>query len=102
MRERAISVREALSRHPWATTLMESRTRPGPANLRHHDSVIGRLRDAGFTIEGAAHAFSVINGYVYGFALQQRSSPFQTPEEVAAVADIILTQMGGEYPRLVR
>src|SRR5438552_11601113 len=71
MRERAISAREALLRHPWATSLMQSRTKPGPATLRHHDSVLGSLRGAGFTVVMAAHAFSVIDGYVYGFALQQ-------------------------------
>jgi AcrR family transcriptional regulator len=47
----AISAREALARHRWAIPLMESRTRPGPANLRHHDAVIGRLREAGFSIK---------------------------------------------------
>jgi AcrR family transcriptional regulator len=46
MRRRAISVRDALSRHRWAIGLMEARRSPGPANLRHHDAVIGRLRAA--------------------------------------------------------
>src|SRR5882762_9372418 len=48
MRQRAVSARQALSRHPWAIALMESRTSPGPATLRHHDAVIGSLREAGF------------------------------------------------------
>ena len=48
MRQRAISVHDALSRHRWAIGLMESRANPGPANLRHHDAVIGSLRAAGF------------------------------------------------------
>jgi AcrR family transcriptional regulator len=100
MRRRAISLREVLLHHPWATPLMESRTNAGPANLRHHDAVIGSLRGAGFTIEGAARVFSVINGYVYGFALQERSLPFQTPKELAAVADGVLRQMGDAYPHL--
>src|SRR5213595_1160476 len=69
MRRRAVSVRDALSRHRWAIGLMESRRNPGPANLRHHDAVIGRLRAAGFTIEMAAHAYSVLDSYIYGFAL---------------------------------
>ena len=43
-RQRAISAREALARHPWGIGLMESRTSPGPATLRHHDAVIGILR----------------------------------------------------------
>ena len=55
MRERAISVRDALLRHRWAIGLMESRASPGPASLRHHDAVIGNLRAAGFDMAMAAH-----------------------------------------------
>src|SRR5205809_6978122 len=44
MRQRAVSARQALRRHPWAAALMESRSTPGPANLRHHDAVLGILR----------------------------------------------------------
>ena len=47
MRKRAISTRQVLARHPWASSLMQSRTSPGPATLRHHDAVIGALRRSG-------------------------------------------------------
>jgi AcrR family transcriptional regulator len=100
MRKRAISAHEALLRHPWAPSLMQSRTKPGPATLRHHDSVLGRLRTAGFTLVMAAHAVSVIDGYVYGFALQQINIPLQSREQVAEVGQDILRQMAGEYPHL--
>src|ERR1700749_5007350 len=76
MRQRAISIRTVLSRHRWAIGLMESRTSPGPATLRHHDAVLGCLRDAGFSVELAAHAYSVLDSYIYGFALQERGLPF--------------------------
>jgi AcrR family transcriptional regulator len=100
MRKRAISAREALLRHPWAPSLMQSRTRPGPATLRHHDSVLGSLRKAGFTLVMAAHAVSVIDGYVYGFALQQINIPLRTPEQVAEVGENIFRRLAGEYPHL--
>jgi AcrR family transcriptional regulator len=101
MRQRGISVREALLRHPWATSLMQSRTRPGPATLRHHDSVLGALREAGFTVALAAHAFSVMDGYIYGFAMQQINLPLHTPEEVAEVGKKILQQLpAADYPHL--
>jgi AcrR family transcriptional regulator len=90
MRRRAVSAREALRRHPWATALMESRTTPGPANLRHHDAVLGVLRNAGFPVALAAHAYSLLDAYVYGFALQESSLPFETPEETAEVAESIM------------
>jgi hypothetical protein len=101
MRKRAISTREALSRHRWAIGLMESRTSPGPATLRHHDAVIESLRDAGFSIELAAHAYSVLDSYIYGFALQQASLPFDTGAQTADVAQEIMAQYSpGEYPHL--
>ncbi len=101
MRERAISAREVLSLHPWAIGLMESRTSPGPATLRHHDTVIGTLRGGGFSVEMAAHAFSALDSYIYGFALQEASLPFDTAEETAEVAQVILAQFpAGEYPHL--
>ena len=100
MRLRAISARKALLRHPWASSLMQSRTNPGLATLRHHDSVIGTLREAGFTIEMAAHAFSVIDSYIYGFAQQQQNLTYNTSPEAAQVAESILQQIPAEYPHL--
>ena len=101
MRQRAISVRDVLSRHRWAIGLMESRTTPGPANLRHHEDVIGTLRNAGFSIELAAHAYSALHSYIYGFAMQEPSLPFDTPQQTAEVAQAIMAQLpAGEYPHL--
>jgi AcrR family transcriptional regulator len=101
MRQRAISAREALLRHPWATGLMESRSTPGPATLRHHDAVLGILRSGGFSVALAAHAFSDLDSYIYGFALQEANLPFQTSEELAAMADTILEHLpADEYPHL--
>jgi AcrR family transcriptional regulator len=101
MRERAVSVRAALSRHPWATPLMQSRTSPGPATMRHHDTVIGTLRTAGFSVALTAHAFSALDSYIYGFAQQQRSLPFETGEQTAELAEAILARFPAEaYPHL--
>jgi AcrR family transcriptional regulator len=101
MRQRAMAAREVLARHPWAIALMESRSRPGAATLRHHDAVIGSLRQAGFSIAMAAHAYSVLDSYIYGFALQQASLPFQTSEEAAGIAEGMLRQFPAEaYPHL--
>ena len=101
MRRRGISARDVLVRHPWATSLMQARTKPGPATLRHHDLVLGSLRKAGFTVDMAAHAFSVMDGYIYGFALQQINLPSHTSEEAAELAESILRELrADEYPHL--
>ncbi len=101
MRRRAISVREVLARHRWAIGLMESRIHPGPANLRHHDAVIGNLRAAGFDMAMVAHAYSVLDGYIYGFALTKMSLPSERGVPVAEIAETMLQPFPvNEYPNL--
>ncbi len=101
MRQRAMSARAVLRRHPWAIALMESRSRPGPANLRHHDAVLGSLRSAGFSGLAATRAYNLVNSYVYGFALQEVSLPVATPERLRAVGEAIFQQIRpDDYPHL--
>jgi AcrR family transcriptional regulator len=99
MRKRALSVRAVLVRHRWAVGLLDSRTSPGLATLRHHDAVLGCLRGAGFSVELAAHAFSAMDSYIYGFVLQERSLPFDTPEETTELAQAMLAQFQ-DFPHL--
>jgi AcrR family transcriptional regulator len=101
MRRRAIAVRDALLHHRWAIGLMESRTNPGPANLRHHDAVIGCLRAAGFDMAAAATAYSLLDAYIYGFALTKMNLPFDTTTNIAEMAETMLEPFpAGEYPNL--
>lgn len=102
MRRRAIAVRDTLARHPWAVGLMESRRSPGPANLRHHDAVIGRLRAAGFDVAMTAHAYALLDSYIYGFALTKSNLPFESSQPVGDLAGAMLQPFPvNEYPNLV-
>lgn len=99
MAERAASSRARISAHPWALGLIESRRNPGPALLRHHDTVLGCLRTNGFTVALAAHAFSAIDAYVYGFVLTELNLPMQSGEQ----ADELVAEMAlpfDRYPHL--
>lgn len=101
MQERAVSVRAALTRHPWAISIMESRTSPGPATLRHHDAVIGCCRRAGFSVEMAAHAFSLIDSYIYGFVLQEVNLPFDDGDDLGEMVESIIPDLTASgYPHL--
>lgn len=102
MRRQALSAREVLARHPWATPLMESRTTPGPANLRHREAFTACLRRAGFSVVMATHANWLLNSYVYGHALQEANLPFDTADELAEMtADVYLPQLPPEqFPYL--
>ena len=102
LRRAASSARAVLRQHPWAVSLLESRTSPGPATLRHHDVILGTFRRAGFSLEGTAHAYAVLDAFVYGFAVQEASLPFDDPGEVSKVAAPMVEMMaGGAYPHLV-
>lgn len=94
METRAHSARRVLAAHPWGLGLIESRRSPGPASLRHHDSVLGCLRTAGFTVALAAHAFSVLDAYTYGFVLTEVNLPFEpgesTEEFLAGIAGALV------------
>jgi AcrR family transcriptional regulator len=104
MRTRAVSTREALARHRWAIGLMEGRTNHGPANLRLHNAVLGCLRAAGFSIEMSVHAYSVLDAYIYGFALQERDMSPESADDFAAEAQRQMREYEAvlsEYPHLV-
>lgn len=98
---RASSARDVLRRHPWAVALLESRSTPGPATLRHHDAVLGTLRGAGFSVEMTGHAYALLDAYVYGFAVQEASLPIG-PDAPDDAAESIAAQIAPDaYPHLV-
>lgn len=102
IRGRCVSARSVLNRHPWAPPLMESRTSPGPASLAHHDAVIGCFRGGGLSFALTAHAYAVVDSYLYGFTLQEANLPFGGGEEIAGIAeDIVAAMPVDEYRHLV-
>jgi AcrR family transcriptional regulator len=102
MRRRAISARDVLLDHPWAVSLMESRTHPGRANLDHHDAVVGNLFAAGFSATMAVRAYNLVDSYIYGFTLQEHQLPFESTQELGELAPEMLHAFpDGEYPNLV-
>jgi AcrR family transcriptional regulator len=102
MRRRAMSARDVFSRHSWAIGLLEARDSMGPTALRYLDAILGNLRSAGFSIENAAHAFWLLDCYVYGQVIQETSLPFSTSREMTESGGSILEQITtNEYPHLV-
>jgi len=101
MRRRAVSTRAAVARHRWAVGLLQSRTSPGPANFRLHNAVLGCLREAGFSVENAVHAYSLQDAYIYGFAFQEKTLPVDTPAQLAEAAESLRRQFSAdEYPHI--
>lgn len=102
IRRRALSARQVLARHRWAIGLMDARTSPGPANLRHHEAVTACLRRAGFSPVMATHANWVLDSYLYGFSMQETSLSFDSADVFADAAEsVYLPQLPPEeFPYL--
>jgi AcrR family transcriptional regulator len=101
MRKRAESARTVLRQHPWAISLIDSRTTT--PTLAQHNAVAGCLRHAGFSVPMAAHAMSLIDSYVHGFALQESSLPVDASGDISEATESIMEQqdmMSNAFPHL--
>lgn len=103
MRTRCLSAREVIRRHPWAAPLMESRMSPGPENLGHHEAVLACLRRGGLSYQMMAHAYAILDGFIYGFCFDEAMLPAQgAGDEFAEItADIAAAFDPSAYPHLV-
>lgn len=99
LRERAYTVRKILNCHPWAANLLESRAYIGPTRLRHHDSMLGILRNAGFSVELAFNTMIALTSYVYGFVIleQAHHKPEKNPKTVESAVPMIAP---AEHPHI--
>ncbi len=101
MTVRAHSARAALVRHPWAAGMLDARTSPGPANLGHHDAMLACLRQNGFSLAMTAHAYAVLDAYIYGFALQESALPGGgSSDELLDLAGDLMVEFATDYPHL--
>ena len=101
MRQRAISAHEVLLAHPWAAMLIISRFNIGPGMTRYLDATLGRLREGGFSIEGALDAWHTLDSHLYGFTLQQLNLPFGVEETQQVSADVLGQLPAHEFPYVV-
>ncbi len=101
MRHRAISAHDTLLLHPWAAPLVMSRFNIGPGMTRYLDATLGRLREGGFTIEGALDAWHALDSHIYGFTMQELSLPFDAAESPQVSAGVLPGLSGEDYPHVV-
>lgn len=86
IRKSAISVHNALRRHAWSCRLLMEARRMRPARLRYMDLLLGRLREAGFSADTTYHAYHVLDGHIFGFALWETGHTY-TPEEASSLVE---------------
>src|SRR5256886_12507691 len=100
IRSSAISVHQGLTRHPWACPLLMSPGHIRPARLQYMDSLLGRLREAGFSAETTYHAYHVLDAHIFGFSLWETSHAY-TAEEVSSFVEKFAQTITPEtYPYL--
>jgi AcrR family transcriptional regulator len=68
VRQRILSARQVLLRHPWAPRVLESRTNTSLAVLRYYDALLGLMHDGGFSWDLAHHALHALGSRALGFA----------------------------------
>jgi AcrR family transcriptional regulator len=98
VRQRILSARRALLRHPWASRVLESRTTPTPLVLEYMDSVIGTFRAGGFSVDLTHHVMHALGSRMFGFTQELFDNSASVDPEVQATA---LRQMAGKYPHIV-
>ena len=101
VRVRCLSSRAVLNQHPWAAPLMESRRSPGPVSLRHHEAVLACLRRGGLSWQLTAHAYAVLDSYIFGFAFEEANLPATGGEGLAEIAEEMAAAFDPQaYPTL--
>jgi AcrR family transcriptional regulator len=102
IRHRCTSARQVLATHPWAVPMLESRPAPGPATLHHHDAVLGCLLRADLPMAAVAHAYALIDAFVYGFAIQEASLPTGDAGSLDEIATAVREQLPpDQFPNLL-
>jgi AcrR family transcriptional regulator len=95
IRERILSARRALLRHPWASKVIESRTTPTPVVLGYMDSMIGLFRTGGFSLDLTHHAMHAVGSRMFGFTQEVFNDAADVDPEIEAE---MRSAMAGTYP----
>lgn len=102
LRARCLSARDVLGAHPWAVRLLETGSAPGPESLRHHEAVLACLMGAGMPVPLVAHAYAILDSFIYGFVIQESGLPVQGDDDRELAAEISAAFDPAAYPSLVR
>ena len=100
MRHRSLSAHRVLLAHPWAAMLVISRYNIGPGMTAYLDATLGRLREGGFTIEGALDAWNTLDSHLYGFTLQELNRPFEASDAPQVSADVLPQIPIAQFPHV--
>lgn len=95
VRQRILATRRSLLRHPWAFTVIESRTTPTPVVMQYLESIIGTFRTGGFSVDLTHHVMHALGSRVWGFTRELFVSPSAVDPQLKAA---MLDDMAATYP----
>jgi AcrR family transcriptional regulator len=99
VRQRILSARRALLRHPWASQVMESRTEPTPTVLAYMDSMMGMFLAGGFSMDLVHHAMHAMGSRMMGFTQELFND---TADVDPAVEADMWRAMADRYPNIAQ
>ena len=98
IRRSAVSAHDVLMRHPWACNLMMSVKRVAPARMRYMESLLRRLREAGFSANMTHHAYHALDSHIIGSTLWEAG--YSSNQDLGDVAKKFVARTLREYPYL--
>ena len=101
MDDRARSARQVFLQHPWIAALFESRlARPQqtPIRLRYLNTIIGLLRQNGFSVSNAYRALLLIDSYLYGFTQQEVNWQLKDDNVLHKAEEAVYQVLMEKYP----
>jgi AcrR family transcriptional regulator len=102
LRRIALSHRMALARHPWAASVMYTRTDALPGRTRYMETVLRTLSDAGFTPELTDLAYHALESHIMGFTLWAASFRGMTGKLEELATAFLRSLPADEYPHLIQ
>lgn len=98
LRQMVLAARTVMQRHPWAPAAIEAQTAPGPSALRYINTLLGLLREGGFSVAQAHHVLHILGSRAVGYTQELfDDSGDLEPEAAAALAQ----QLGASHPYVV-
>lgn len=95
LRRMSLAARAVVLTHPWAPGPIESRTTPGPAAMHYINTVLGVLREGGFTLAQTHHALHILGSRLLGFTQSLFDDSGDVDPETAAN---LASQLGATLP----
>ena len=68
VRQRILTARRVFLRHTWAPSLFETRSSTSTEVLRYYDTLVGLMRNGGFSYDLVHHALHALGSRALGFS----------------------------------